>query len=118
MRPMPQAQQMYQQMPMPQPMYVNPKVQEYQAHIHQMFNSQEFMTSSIEARKHIIGTAIFKFVEEMVGQQHAPKVTGMIIDLDPIDLNQSVAKYDALCSKVNSAMSLLIEKGIVKAPQQ
>jgi hypothetical protein len=86
---MPQA-QMYNQLPMPaqQNAYMqSPKVQEYQLHIHAMFNSPEFMKSSVESRKTIIGTAIYKYVEELVGAQHAPKVTGMIIDLEPIDLN-------------------------------
>jgi hypothetical protein len=32
-----------------------------------MFNSQEYLQSSIENRKTIIGTAIFKYVEEIVG---------------------------------------------------
>lgn len=79
-----------------------------------MFNSQEYLQSSIENRKTIIGTAIFKHVEEIVGVQNAPKVTGMIIDLEPIELNFSVQNWEALQSKVNSAMRLLIEKGIVK----
>ena len=52
-----------------------------------MFQSKEFMQSSIEDRRQIIGTAIFKHVSEIVGDQHSPKVTGMIIDLDPVDLN-------------------------------
>lgn len=86
----------------------------YQKEIYAMFNSQEFMTSSVEKRRQIIGHAIFKHVEELVTSQHAPKVTGMIIDLDPIDLNQSVAKWENLVSKVNSAMSLLVEKGIIQ----
>jgi len=105
-------------MPVPvQPQIVaSQKAADYQREIYTMFNSQEFMTSSIEKRRQIIGHAIFKHVEELVSAAHAPKVTGMIIDLDPIDLNQSVAKWENLCSKVHSAMSLLIEKGIVQAP--
>ena len=58
--------------------------------IFEMFNSAEYMQSSVDNRRTIIGTAIFKHVEELVGVQHAPKVTGMIIDLDPIELNFSV----------------------------
>lgn len=41
----------------------------------------------------------------------------MIIDLEPIDLNQSVAKWENLVSKINSAMELLIEKGIIQVNQ-
>jgi len=112
----------YMQMPMPMAMQqphaqvLYPKAAEYQQHINAMFNSKEFLTSSIENRRNVIGTAIFKYVEDLVGVQHAPKVTGMIIDLDPVDLNLSVSKWENLCSKVKSAMDLLIEKGIVQAP--
>jgi len=81
-----------------------------------MFQSQQFMQSTIKERRTIIGTAIFKHVEELVGIAHAPKVTGMIIDLDPVELNQSVLNWEALKSKVGSAMRLLIEKGIVQQP--
>jgi hypothetical protein len=83
-----------------------------------MFQSEQFMKSSVENRRQIIGTAIFKHVSEIVGEQHSPKVTGMIIDLAPIELNQSVSKYEYLVSKVNSAMELLIEKQIIQAPPQ
>ena len=58
-----------------------------------MFNSQEFSQSTVDARKEIIGTAIYKHVHEMVGEEHAPKVTGMIIDLDPAELNMSIQQY-------------------------
>jgi hypothetical protein len=40
----------------------------------------------------------------MVGEEHAPKVTGMIIDLDPAELNMSIQQYEDLSMKVNSAM--------------
>jgi len=65
----------------------NQKAAHYNAEIAAMFQSKEFMQSSIEDRRQIIGTAIFKHVSEIVGDQHSPKVTGMIIDLDPVDLN-------------------------------
>ena len=72
-----------------------------------MFNSQEFAQATAESRKEIIGTAIYRHIHEMVGEDHAPKVTGMIIDLDPVELNMSIQQYGDLQSKVNSAMQLL-----------
>ena len=55
-----------------------------------MFTSQAFSQATAESRREIIGTAIYKHVSEMVGEDHAPKVTGMIIDLDPSELNMSI----------------------------
>ena len=92
----------------------NPKSVAYGKTIFEMFNSSEYLQTSVENRKTIIGTAIYKHVEELVGIAHAPKVTGMIIDLEPIELNFSVSNWEALTSKVSSAMKLLIEKGIIK----
>ena len=88
----------------------------YQQEIYGMFNSQEFAQSTADARKEIIGTAIYKHVHEMVGEEHAPKVTGMIIDLDPVELNMSIQQYADLQSKVNSAMQLLVTNNLVNAP--
>ena len=49
----------------------------------------------------------------MVGEEHAPKVTGMIIDLDPVELNMSIQQYADLQSKVHSAMQLLLTSNLV-----
>ena len=48
----------------------------------------------------------------MVGEEHAPKVTGMIIDLDPVELNMSIQQYGDLQSKVHSAMQLLVTSNL------
>jgi len=77
-----------------------------------MFNSQEFAQATAESRKEIIGTAIYRHIHEMVGEDHAPKVTGMIIDLDPVELNMSIQQYGDLQSKVNSAMQLLVTSNL------
>ena len=49
----------------------------------------------------------------MVGQAHAPKVTGMIIDLDPVELNMSIQNLGDLQQKVGSAMQLLISNNLI-----
>ena len=79
-----------------------------------MFNSAEFAQSTADSRKEIIGTAIYKHVHEMVGEEHAPKVTGMIIDLDPVELNMSIQHYSDLNQKVNSAMQLLVTSNLAE----
>ena len=78
-----------------------------------MFNTQEFNQATADSRKEIIGTAIYKHVHEMVGEEHAPKVTGMIIDLDPVELNVSIMQYSDLHSKVTSAMQLLVNNNLI-----
>jgi len=69
--------------------------------------------ATAEARKEIVGTAIYKHVQAMVGEAHAPKVTGMIIDLDPVELNMSIQAYGDLNQKVSSAMQLLVSNNFV-----
>ena len=53
----------------------------------------------------------------MVGEDHAPKVTGMIIDLDPVELNMSIQNYADLSSKVHSAMQLLVTNNLINTPK-
>lgn len=86
------------------------KLQAYQQEIYSMFTSQEFSKATADARKEIIGTAIYKHVSAMVGEEYAPKVTGMIIDLDPAELNMSIQQYGDLQQKVGSAMQLLVSQ--------
>lgn len=85
----------------------------YQQEVYAMFNSTDFAQATAESRKEIIGTAIYKHVTAMVGDQHAPKVTGMIIDLDPVELNMSIQNFADLQNKVNSAMQLLVSNNLV-----
>ena len=73
-----------------------------------MFCSQEFQNAVADSRKEIIGTCIFKHIQTLVGEEHAPKVTGMIIDLEPAELNMSIMNYNDLQVKVSSAMQLLV----------
>ena len=83
-----------------------------------MFNSSEFAQSTADSRKEIIGTAIYRHVHDMVGEEHAPKVTGMIIDLDPVELNMSIQQYGDLLTKVQSAMQLLVSSNLVVKPDE
>ena len=81
-----------------------------------MFNSKEYMETTQDARKEIVGTAIYRYIEGLVGEEHAPKVTGMIIDLEPAELNMSIQTFPGLQSKVHSAMQLLVTNKMVENP--
>ena len=94
------------------------KAAAYQREIYDMFSSPEFSTATAEARKEIVGTAIYKHVSAMVGEANAPKVTGMIIDLDPAELNMSIQNYGDLSAKVGSAMQLLVSNNLITVDGQ
>lgn len=69
---------------------------EYQNSIAVMFNSPAFMNATIAKRRDIVGTKLYNYIMELVGENYAPKVTGMIIDLDPAELNQSILTFSGL----------------------
>jgi len=58
----------------------------------------------------IVGEEIFEYVEGIVGD-HAPKVTGMLIDLPIPDIHQYLADYKKFEEKVKEASKLLGEGG-------
>ena len=56
-----------------------------------MFVSPEFKNGDRKEKKEIVGNTIYKHVEKIVGDQKAPKITGMLIDLPETELNFSVS---------------------------
>lgn len=52
----------------------------------------------------------------MLGPEVAPKITGMIIDLPPQDLNMSVLQYHSLQQKVRTALQLLVDSNTLQKP--
>ena len=57
-----------------------------------MFASQEYKQApDRRTKKDIVGNAIFKHVEKLVGEAKAPKITGMLIDLPEAELNFSIS---------------------------
>jgi len=57
--------------------------------------------------KEQVGQAIFEFVTMMVGQERAPKITGMLIELPVDQMKSYMCSLDALQSKVNEATELI-----------
>ena len=45
----------------------------------------------------------------MVGEEFAPKITGMIINLPLANFNYSFGTYETLLTKVRSAVQLLVD---------
>jgi hypothetical protein len=54
-----------------------------------------------------VGEHIYEFVEKIAGENQAPKITGMLIDLPIPDIQAYLADYSKLVIKVNEANSLL-----------
>jgi len=76
--------------------------------VQHMFLSQEFKNaSSPKEKKEIVGNTIYKHVEKIVGDQKAPKITGMLIDLPEVELNFSVSQWNHFEQKVMSAFQLI-----------
>ena len=54
-----------------------------------------------------VGEFIYEFVEKMAGDEKAPKITGMLIDLPMEEIKGYLADFTKLQGKVNEANSLL-----------
>ena len=57
--------------------------------------------------KNQIGEFIYEFVEKIAGEEQAPKITGMLIDLPIQDMYSYVNDYLVLERKVREAIKLL-----------
>lgn len=77
----------------------------YQTEIRDMFASPEYKQApDRKTKKDIVGNAIYKHVEKLVGEMKAPKITGMLIDLPEVELNYSIVKWSEFEQKVMSAL--------------
>jgi hypothetical protein len=61
-----------------------------------LFNSKEFtQTAKTDSeKKYLVGSLIYDFVEKQVGEEFAPKIVGMLIDLSLNDLYEFIATYE------------------------
>ena len=57
--------------------------------------------------KQYVGEFIYDIVEEIVGEELAPKITGMLIDLPLKDIREYLADYKRLKEKVFEAKEIL-----------
>lgn len=86
-----------------------------------MFISPEFKGAQSRQKKEMVGNTIYKHVEKLVGDQRAPKITGMLIDLPEAELNYSISQWINFEQKVMSALNLISRSdpdapGAPKAP--
>jgi len=111
---MPQA-RMPQQPGMPQQPMMNPQMmQQQQAMTTQQkyLNQSLALISAVQERnpymKEQVGHLIFDYVQMIVGQEKAPKITGMLIELPVSQIKQYMSSFEALQQRVQEANQLLM----------
>lgn len=74
-----------------------------------LLKSATFVTLSEDDKREKIGEEIYSYVLEKAGEESAPKITGMIIDLPFDDLMSSCQTYEGLQDKIQEGLELLHE---------
>jgi hypothetical protein len=54
-----------------------------------------------------VGEFIFEYVEKIAGEDNAPKITGMLIDLPTEEIKGYLQDFNRLVEKINEAKNLL-----------
>lgn len=72
-----------------------------------LLKSSEFNAMDEDSKREKIGEEIYNYVLQKAGDESAPKITGMIIDLPFNDLLSSVQSWDGLQEKIQEGLDLL-----------
>lgn len=92
----------------PQHQGQNPQISQAEQMFYQ--NTMKLVPSIVPANPHMkqqVGNAIFDFVTKLKGNQFAPKITGMLIDLPHEEIKVFMQNYSEFVKKVNDAGNLL-----------
>lgn len=92
----------------PPPIANNPDAV-YNKTVETIFRSSDFNSLSEEEKREKIGEEIYGYVLEKAGEDTAPKITGMIIDLPYNDLISSIQTWEGLQEKIQEGLELLKE---------
>lgn len=79
----------------------------YASTLNSVFTSAEFNALNEELKREKIGEEIYNYVLQKVGEESAPKITGMIIDLPFQDLITSIQSLEGLQEKIQEGLDLL-----------
>jgi tetrahydromethanopterin S-methyltransferase subunit F len=63
----------------------------------------------INEKKQFIGNSIYPLIEGSLGPQFAGKITGMLLDVSVVDIDQLLKNQEYLNSKVFEAYQLLLQ---------
>lgn len=100
---------MMQAAPMP-PINVISEEKAYLQRYSELVNSMEYQSSEEDDKRNKIGDLIYSYVELKAGEVNAPKITGMIIDLELADLEASTSNLNQLQEKILEGIGLLHEE--------
>ena len=93
--------------PVPPPTAQQSQSSIYQQTVAAVLKGPEFTTLDQEQQREKIGEEIYNYVLTRAGEESAPKITGMIIDLPFNDLMTSVQTYEGLQEKIQEGLDLL-----------
>ena len=79
----------------------------YSQTIKGIFSAPDFISLPEETRREKIGEEIYNYVLQKAGEESAPKITGMIIDLPYQDLIASIQTWEGLQEKIQEGLDLL-----------
>lgn len=92
--------------PPSQPPTSNPKMVYVQT-MKAVLNSPDFRGLDEDGQREKVGEEIYNYVLEKAGDESAPKITGMIIDLPFDDLMTSIQTWEGLQEKISEGLELL-----------
>lgn len=95
---------------MPPKPQVNQLDQQYSTEFIRIVSSEDYKRDDEDGKKTRIGDFIYNYIEKLSSADDAPKITGMIIDLDEKDLIESVRTYTGLKEKVDEGKNLLAQE--------
>jgi polyadenylate-binding protein len=75
---------------------------------------QEFIKLDKEKQRNILGELLFPLIKERIGEDIAPKITGMLIDLDVLeiqDIFEFLEDKDLLDERIKEARELIVNEG-------
>lgn len=78
-----------------------------------VFQVSKLMPAIVESNPYVkeqVGTLIYEYVVDIIGNQKAPKITGMLIELPVSQILLFLYSYETFKMKVHEANSLLIAK--------
>jgi len=76
---------------------------------------QEFLLLDIDRQRQILGELLFPLIRDRAGEQIAPKITGMLIDLSVLEVPEILEfleNPELLDERVNEAKTLILEEDL------
>jgi len=75
----------------------------------------EFLQLDIEKQRQILGELLFPLIKDIAGEQIAPKITGMLIDLSVLEVSEILEfleNHQLLVERIEEAKTLILEENL------